>query len=498
MAETTNVEQPIYDIKSPLDVSKINPVGSDVSDISEKKQAALDAQAKFAQSLENRYAQPNLFKVAAGFLKPQLGGFAASLGSASEALGSQVEQQRAIAPTIERMRAEVAAGQLGLSQRTEQERRLKELDQLGQNSPGYVTKLREIYSFDPNSPVGKSIERRPEFETSRRAETKFGIDVQKDVLANPAIIIQDPNYSYTNSTPEKAAEYKAKVNTAIPPGFTPQEWGAMAFPKREDAVAKYASDKSKEGMSEGNKFALQAGQSHDILDDVSDLRQLALDPSLKPVFSLFQNGDLFSQIRAAAAENPGKAQSAIEGLVAAKLAELKNVDEPTRAKADKLIKNIASLEVRLRGSLSNPTDQASFLSSQRSPTLGNSQTGFVGILDQIAFNSARDIGIAKLHNQLIKQGIPERDAAYSAAIENYRNETRDIKRQLAKGDYDLNKTPSWYDTRNQNAQPAEKAQSTTPASPAATSGKAKPALTPITADAIAAEMARRKAAQQTQ
>lgn len=495
MAETTNVEQPIYDIKSPLDFSKINPVGSDVPDIRQKQQAALDAQEKFAKTLEDRYAQPNYFKIAAGFLKPQLGGFGASLGSAAEALGSQAEQQRAIAPTIERMRAEVAAGQLGLSQRTEQERALREFDTSGGKD---MTKLRQIYSLDPNSPVAKSIEKRPDFETARRAETGFGIDLQKEVMKNPGIVIQDPNYAYINSTPEKAAEYKAKVDSATPPGYTPQEWGAMSFAKREEAVAKYANEKSKEGMTEGDKYALQAGQAHDILDDVASLRQLALDPSLKPVFSLFQNGDLFSQIRAAAAENPGKAQSAIEGLVAAKMAELKNVDEPTRAKADKLIKDIASLEVRLRGSLSNPTDQASFLNSQRSPTLGNSQTGFVGILDQIAFNSARDIGLAKLHNHLIKQGVSARDAAYSDALENYRNETRKVKMELAKGDYDLKVTPSWYDTRSQNPKPAEKAPAAAPASTAATPGKAKAASAPITADAIAAEIARRKAAQQTQ
>lgn len=494
MEKSTNIEQPLYDIKSPLDFGKFNPVGSDVPAIAEKQQAALDAQSKFAKSLEDRYANPNWFKVAAGFLKPQLGGFGASLGSASEALGEQTEQQRAIAPTIERMRAEVAAGQMGLSQRVEQERALNEFDATGGKD---MTKLRKIYSLDTNSPVAKSIEKRPDFETARRAETEAGIKFQKDYLANPAIIIKDPNYSYINSTPEKAAEYQSKVNSTIPPGYSPQAWEAMPFTRREDAIAKYEVDKSQKSMAEGDKFALQAGQSHDVLDEVSDLRQLALDPSLKPVFSLFQNGDLFSQIRAAAAENPGKAQSAIEGLVAAKLAELKNVDEPTRAKADKLIKNIAALEVRLRGSLSNPTDQASFLSSQRSPTLGNSQTGFVGILDQIAFNSARDIGIAKLHNQLLRQGIPERDAAYSQAMEDYRNETRDIKRQLAKGEYDLNKTPSWYDTRSQNA-PASNKPSATPTAPAATPGKAKSSLTPITADAIAAEMARRKTAQQTE
>ena len=470
--ETTKLEQPMYDIKSPLNIREINPVGSDVPEIAEKQRAAFDAQKKFAQSLEDRYAQPNWFKVAAGFAKPQLGGFMASLGSAAEALGSNVESQRAIAPTIERMRAEVAAGELGLSQRVEQERALSALDAQGKNSPDYVTKLRKIYSFDPNSPVGKSIERRPEFETSRRAETKFGVDLQKEALANPAIVIEDPNYGYINSTPEKAAEYKAKVDATIPPGISPQEWAAMPFTQRENAVAKYAEAKAKEGMTEGNKFAFQAGQAHDVLDDVSSLRQLAMDKKMEPVFSLFRNGDLFSQIRAAAAENPGKASSAIEGLVAAQLAKLTNVDEETRTKTDKLIKGIASLEMRLRGSTINPTDAASILVSQSSPTLANSQTGFVGILDQIAFNSARDIGLAKLHNKLVKQGVTAKDAAYTDAMEDYRNETRKVRTELAKSSYDLSKTPSWYDTRSQNAPAPAAAEDAKPSAPAA--GGAKP------------------------
>jgi hypothetical protein len=68
------------------------------------------------KALEDRYAQPNWFKVAAGFLKPQLGGFAASLGSASEALGENVEQQRAMALPIAEVRAKLAQGQALLQQ----------------------------------------------------------------------------------------------------------------------------------------------------------------------------------------------------------------------------------------------------------------------------------------------------------------------------------------------------------------------------------------------
>jgi hypothetical protein len=60
------------------------------------------------QALETRYQQPNWWKVAAGFAKPQLGGFMASLGSASEALGENVEQQRAMGIPLAKMRTEMA------------------------------------------------------------------------------------------------------------------------------------------------------------------------------------------------------------------------------------------------------------------------------------------------------------------------------------------------------------------------------------------------------
>ena len=84
------------------DMSKINYAGV-TSDEAQNIQASTE---KYLQDRENRYAQPNWWKVAAGFAKPQLGGFMASLGSAADALGENIEQQRAIAPTISMMRAQ--------------------------------------------------------------------------------------------------------------------------------------------------------------------------------------------------------------------------------------------------------------------------------------------------------------------------------------------------------------------------------------------------------
>ena len=66
------------------------------------------AQQDAIKALQDRYANPNWFKVAAGFAKPQLGGFLASLGSASEAMGDTVEQERAQQMPIQVLKMQAA------------------------------------------------------------------------------------------------------------------------------------------------------------------------------------------------------------------------------------------------------------------------------------------------------------------------------------------------------------------------------------------------------
>jgi len=71
--------------------------------------AEADALDTAEQALAQRYAQPNWFNVAAGFLKPQLGGFGASLGSAAQALGENLEKQRENELPLYAVRAQVGA-----------------------------------------------------------------------------------------------------------------------------------------------------------------------------------------------------------------------------------------------------------------------------------------------------------------------------------------------------------------------------------------------------
>lgn len=141
--------------QSPLllatDPSKINPTGASQEDLTEY-QRSLDEQIK---SLEARYANPNWFKVAAGFAKPQLGGFLASFGSAAEALGENVEQQRAAALPIAQMRSQLAQSKILTGQNKSVAEMVAEYQASGKPlTPEFVAKVNAIA---PDSPSAKSL-----------------------------------------------------------------------------------------------------------------------------------------------------------------------------------------------------------------------------------------------------------------------------------------------------------------------------------------------------
>ena len=132
------------------DPSKINPVEVPEEQLSEYQKTLQDQ----IKALENRYAQPNWFKVAAGFAKPQLGGFLASLGSASEALGQNVEQQRESALPIAQMRAQLAQSNILTGQNKTQAEAFREW-QSGKQPMDQATFSR-IFSLNPTSAVAEA------------------------------------------------------------------------------------------------------------------------------------------------------------------------------------------------------------------------------------------------------------------------------------------------------------------------------------------------------
>jgi hypothetical protein len=480
MAPVSPLMTPLYgEVNAGKEISTLNPVGREIPEVGEAQDEAIKAKEDLAEALRERYKQPNWYNIAAGFLKPQLGGFAASLGSAAQAAGEQYEAQRAIEPTIYKLRSEIAAQKAGLTQRTAQSKAISDYDKNGVKD---VNELRRIYSLDPNSAVGKSIEKRPEFETARRAETEFGLGLQEKLRQKPYLIINDPVYKGLEVPEEKRKEYVNAVENTVPQGVNPDIWKATPFSQKEEAIAKAGNEYLRQGMEEGQKAALDARQSHDVIDRLTVLRTLAVEKDLEPVFSVLSNGDLFAQFRAFLDKNPGKAQEAIDGLVNSTLNKLSNVNPETRAKFDKLVKNIASLEVSLRGTLNNPTDAASVLNQQQSPSLANSRSGFVGILDQLGLNAYQNI---EYNNIRHKKGLAMSDLMSTNDMIDFRNQTRELSSELAKHN-SLDTTPMWY-------YPGKK--SSTSETPA-TSGKSETAnassASPMTLESLLKEQARRQ------
>jgi hypothetical protein len=95
-----------------LDPANLNYYGADPADVADYQKSLQES----VDALQARYANPNWFNVAAGFLKPQLGGFAASLGSAGQAMGENLEKQRESALPVAQMKAQLALSKIKMGQ----------------------------------------------------------------------------------------------------------------------------------------------------------------------------------------------------------------------------------------------------------------------------------------------------------------------------------------------------------------------------------------------
>ena len=149
MATPNEQKQQDYTLAGGL--AKINPAELP-EDKLEKYQGILQ---EGVDALEKRYAEPNWFKVAAGFAKPQLGGFTASLGSAAEAMGEQTEQKRAQTLPIAKMKAEIEQANILMGQRKLQNTIFQEWKKA--NKPMDEATATRIISLDPNSEVASAV-----------------------------------------------------------------------------------------------------------------------------------------------------------------------------------------------------------------------------------------------------------------------------------------------------------------------------------------------------
>ena len=221
---------------SPLDSSKINLYGAEPED-TEEYQKALQSSV---DALEQRYANPNWFNVAAGFLKPQLGGFGASLGSASQAVGENLEKQRESQLPLAQMRAQLAASKIAMGQKSTAAKEFSDWQATGK--PMNEATYSRLVGLAPGSATAEAAKAAYEGEranqgilsqqqTLRQSQGAQALQLAQQQFASGAISRED----YQNQLANIKASYAPTqpVTSARPigaPGTTDKVEGAPSAP----------------------------------------------------------------------------------------------------------------------------------------------------------------------------------------------------------------------------------------------------------------------------
>jgi hypothetical protein len=456
------------------------------------------------EALEKRYDEPNWWKVAAGFAKPQLGGFIASLGSAADAAGDTEEQRREQLLPISQMKAEIDRSNMLLGQKKTQNQIYQ--DWLAKNTkpdgtvtPMDATTYSRITSLGEGTPVALAAKAYYE-----GAEKGLGITTAatKAMGADPMLQLDDfAKFQLNpNTDPKKLearqAEFGKAVDAARPPQVEPAQWAAMSRYDKMEAAANYAREQREKGMSTEEILRQQSNTAPERLGLLRSIRDLALgsgipesttkdgqklsgQEQMAALLNMFGGNNPMEVFARAMADNKGPALLADID----KYARQYGMSEEAKNKFQVLVKLLAENQVSLRNSALNPTNAFSELQQLATPTTMNSQKALVTLVDLMGHaekNAQERYNYAK--DNKLPYGQLERDVGYNKLRSDYAEKHL----QIATGD-PIKTPPSWYNpsSGNVNAKPEAKPQSNAPAA----SGSSN-----LTLDAIKAERAKREAA----
>lgn len=428
MAEPTNKSPLMYTVKTP-DFSNMNLAGvaregeatdEDDERITGSYQEALKQRKALADSLEARYAQPNLFKIAAGFLKPQLGGFSASLGSASEAMGENVEQQRAVAPTIAQMRSEIAAQEVPLNQRYKANKLLDN----SLKKPGGMTSedVATIANYDQG--LGKVAQEKFQNQTTTlnnmlnairagegKAElvSKFGADFVN--LHYPSLLKLVPGQKSDANAPAPvpsaaaaAAVPAAPASDASRPLGVPESMVAGVTKGQElKATAAQIDERMKEAEKLQTTYGQQSTSALPIYNTAAEIYTLASKPYMAPAFAVFEKGDPMGIL--------GKALEAQQ--VSNVLAKMRdqittsrmNSSQKASAMSDlqAMELSLGTLQTNLQNGVINPTDARTMFESAQVPGAKNTQDAFLRGIARIGSDALGRYETNTVFNQFLNR-----------------------------------------------------------------------------------------------
>jgi hypothetical protein len=459
-------------------LSNINPAEVPVEDI-DKYRSVTEQGIK---ALEERYRNPNWFKVAAGFAKPQLGGFLASLGSAAEALGENVEQQRENILPVTQMKQELELSKIYANQKNLQNKLYQEWKDSGR--PMDERTLGRITTLGSDTEVAKAAQRywddtKKRLEATGTAEelaSKFPrleegfknfINLAADPTADPEVV------------KKRQADYDATLASAKPPQTDAATWNGMSREQKQDAVFKYQEAQQKIGLTKEGEFKLAHDQALPRLATMGTIRDLALGKGLPDITVKDKDGkpmtlngqqQMDRLLGMFGGDNPVEviAKAISEGRLgdifkgADTLVRQLYMNPESRRAFEQLSKLLARQNVEFRNSAVNPTNAYQELQNAGSANVANSQKALIGIMDMMAHSERNHVG--NYLYVLNKGPDARRIGADPEFYERQRKHAEEYSR-IAVGPQTYNRP--WYYTSNEAPRGEERTTPRTEAAPAA-------------------------------
>lgn len=460
---------PNTDITAGIDAMRQMPTFGRTS---EQEQNTINAAETASEALAQRYANPNWFNVAAGFLKPQLGGFMASLGSASQAMGENLEKQRANEiPTY------VARAQVGLM-KAQRENKLKAQDLfdkfVAEGSPvGKIPVLKAELSRLNATDLATDLQGVLDNSKTLNESTNNTNSAIMDTINTSLSIVKDENTTLAQKN--AAMEALAKVNpgflklmlangVAAPTagtagaaagaaaGTAAGTAGTAAVPAvpaaNEGPAARIPVDAGEGGVNSATKLSLNKDNLKTAQDYVSDLGTLAQanvqpfnalsniytyfkDPGVRKAMGQFDKGDVQSLMKQALQGQ--NVSGAIRNIVdRAVPTEIEAQYPGTADKVQTLLGVAAQQQLSINNTTANPTrtTQALEKSAVFNPT-DQPDTAARKVL--LALHALQQAQYAQpIANNLFKQGLGHTDITNSPLMRKSNERWGGIHERLSK------------------------------------------------------------------
>ena len=365
---------------SPMDVTpglaalQGMPIGSET-------QETQDAIDKGIKALEARYASPNWFNVAAGFFKPQLGGFSASLGSASQALGDFQEQQRA--NQIPVFNAQMQ-GQAVIAGRQGKIRANELLAAQDPNKPISADVLRRVRILDPSEEVyNAGLAKNTEYTRlaqQKGTQVNTGVTQAEGLTKFPSELFKPVPLDLSGSNaevPEAASLKNNLVATASKIPGAPEGLENLTIGQLQDFLGENREAQREAAFTNRTTAAKEVEAANVDLQNKMELRRAIDAPGIERILNSNKYGDVLSILT-----NFYTSQSGDNAKNYATLLNSIKANNPDDYRAFEILnKKLSQDVVSARSMLNNPSNGATALVSSGNPSIANSQDAMRAMVD---------------------------------------------------------------------------------------------------------------------